>query len=120
MHVDLVVHFVVVPLFNSFTPGLSAITIFDGDTMFLGPVVTFMSPDSVVATNLWSRSLNASSFVKDMGLVVAHTTPHGNVVTPVVSVFIYVSLICLCCYQWDSDSPRRRDGLGTPLPRPEL
>ena len=48
------------------------------------------------------------------------STPHGNVVTPVVLLVICLIESALAAINGDPDTPRRRDGLGTPLPRLEL
>ena len=81
MHEDLDVRLAVVKIFNSFTPGSSAWSIFDLGVVFLGPCVTMSSPFGVVS-NLWRGDLHAiivGSVVRDdMGHFVTWTTPHGG------------------------------------------
>ena len=78
MHEDIDVSLAVVHGVNSCTPASSAWSIFDGDIVVLGPLVTVCSPFRVVG-DLWRSNLHAVRmtvvFGDNMSLIVALTTP---------------------------------------------
>jgi hypothetical protein len=100
LHEDFDVHFIVGRVFNNFTPGISTWSIFNGGIVFLGPLVSLMSPFSVVG-NHPSMNLHAIFTVDNMSSALVLTTPHGsNVGVEAFNGLLVITRVIISITNW--------------------